>query len=334
MKNFNAPAAVTIPLDRRIAAQAARWFILLTSGEAGPKEQREFEAWRDADAEHERAWQRAQEVSRMAGLVPPKVGKAVLCRSVSAELKRRQTMKVLLALMTAVPAGWLATTAVPWRIWSADYSTAIGERRVVALPDGTQVHLNTASAIDVAFDAGRRTLLLRAGEVMVATAPDPLAAYGDAARPFVVVTGHGSARPVGTRFIVREQSGLTQVAVLEGAVELHPAKAGDIHLLRAGRAAGFDDIRSGVETALPSGAGLWTRGILAADDMRLDQLLGELSRYRSGILQCDPDIAGLRITGAFQLGNIDEALGNIAQLLSLDIRYRTRFWVTLVPSKK
>lgn len=330
------PAAGTssLPLDRHIAEQAAKWFILLTSGEASSKEQHAFEAWRIANAEHERAWQRAQQVSKMAGLVPATVGKAVLCRPVSSKLKRRQAIQALVVLMTGVPSGWLVYKSTPWRAWSSDYSTAIGEQRAILLPDGTQIHLNTATAVDIAYDEQHRSLLLRAGEIMVTSAPDPITATGKAARPFLLITEHGSVRPIGTRFIVRQQSSESHVAVLEGAVELRPKDSKVTQLLGVGRAASFDAAQIISEQALPVGSGLWTSGIFAAEDMRLDQLLSELGRYRSGFLACDPALADLRITGAFQLNNIDGALNNIAQLLSVDIRYRTRFWVTLVPTKE
>lgn len=314
-----------LPLERSVAASAARWFLLLASGEASERELRALSAWRQADPQHERAWQRAEQVSRTAGLVPAGIGQAVLCRPAPAARQRRQAIKTMMLLIMAAPAGWLAVTAAPWQRWRADYATVTGEQKTVQLPDGTEVVLNTASAIDVAFDQQQRRLLLREGEIMVSTAPDARR------RPFVVATAEGRLLPRGTRFSVRQQARQTAITVLEGAVELQPLHGGQTHLLRAGHAASFSASAIAPEQPAPVSASLWTRGIVAADNLRLDQLLAELGRYQRGILDCDPDVAGLRVTGGFQTRDIDGALNNIANLLALDIRYRTRFWITLIP---
>lgn len=320
-----AGAMSELPLDRSVAASAARWYLLLVSGEASARELRALSAWRQADPQHERAWQRAEQVSRTVGLVPAKIGQAVLCRPAPATIARRKALKTMVLLMTAAPAGWLAVQAAPWRRWNADYATATGEQKTVQLPDGTQVVLNTASAIDIAFDQRERRLLLRQGEIMVSTAPDPQR------RPFVVATAEGTLLPVGTRFSVRQDPLQTAITVLEGAVELHPLHGGRMQLLRASRAASFSASEIAPEQQASASAGLWTRGIVAADNLRLDQLLAELGRYQRGILDCDPAVADLRVTGGFQTRDIDGALNNIANMLALDIRYRSRFWITLIP---
>ena len=64
-------------------------------------------------------------------------------------------------------AGWglgvstaaLMTALVVWQqapALLADYHTGVGERRVITLADGTRVTLNSASALDVAFDEHER----------------------------------------------------------------------------------------------------------------------------------------------------------------------------------
>ncbi len=79
---------------------------------------------------------------------------------------RRAALKTLIALVVAGPAAWAA-----WRVdpldWTADYRSAPGERREVALADGSTLLLNTASAVDVMFGSTVRLLRLRAGEIAV-----------------------------------------------------------------------------------------------------------------------------------------------------------------------
>jgi len=45
--------------------------------------------------------------------------------------------------------------------------------------------------------------------------------------------------------------------------------------------------------------------VLYADDMELGAFIAELARYRPGVLRCAPEVAGLRISGAFQLADTD-----------------------------
>jgi len=71
--------------------------------------------------------------------------------------------------------------------------------------------------------------------------------------------------------------------------------------------------------------------VLAADNMRLDAFLAELGRYRKGWLRCDPQVAALRISGAFQLADTDAVLANLAHLLPVQISARTPYWVTVLP---
>ncbi|CAN5587118.1 FecR domain-containing protein [soil metagenome] len=320
------PAAA---LNEAVALQAAQWFFLLKSGEANAAEHDDFARWRTADPMHELAWQRAERVSLKFGVLPQSIALPVLGRT--ARTDRRTAVKTLAALLTAAPAGWLAWRASPARDWTADHRTATGERRDIVLPDGTRVQLNTASAIDVAFDGTQRTVRLRAGEILVDTAPDTVPAGHPAYRPFVVETEQGRLKALGTRFVVRHDTLRSRVAVFEGAVEVTPAEAGVAPLTVAG---GHQAFFSGTEVRSPEPidphAADWSRGILHVRDMRLADFAAELGRYRPGLLRCDPAVAELRISGAFQLRDTTPVLDSLPQALPVDVIYRTRFWVTLV----
>lgn len=317
------------PIDRAIARQAAHWLTTLYGGNAAPEDVKACEYWRAADPEHERAWQRAQRINQRFGVVPASLGLPALGRRERGE--RRRALKTLLVLMTAVPAGYAAWRNTPWREWSADVRTATGERRELQLADGSRVHLGTATALDVIFDGNQRLLRLHAGEILVTTGADSEAA---AHRPFIVQTEHGRIRALGTRFVVRKEEAASQtsVGVLEHAVEIRPqAASGSPFVLQAGQQVRFDSARiDAVEAADPHAAD-WARGVLFADRMRLADFARELNRYRPGLLRCDPAVAELRITGAFQLDNTQSILDALPDTLPVEVHYRTRYWVTLAP---
>ena len=313
-------------LNERVALQAAQGFLLLASGEASPAERTQWEHWRRADPAHEVAWQRAELVSHKFNLLPAALAKPVLGRSGRGIANRRASIKNLALLLTAAPAAWLAWRASPAHEWLADQHTVTGEQRSLELPDGTRLVLDTASAIDIEFDGALRLVRLRKGAILITTAPDPAAQH----RPFVVATAQGRLRALGTRFSVRQDEAQTQVAVFEGAVEVRTAQASAPPVvLQAGEQTGFTASRVDAVKANGPHADDWSRGVLYANNMRLQDFAAELGRYRPGILRCDPAVAELRISGVFQLRNTTPVLESLPQALPVDVLYRTRYWVTL-----
>jgi len=313
-------------LDEQTALAAAEWYFLLGSGEASEAERHACQTWRQSDPRHELAWQRAQQIGRNFASLPAELALPSLNRN--RRNARRAAVKALVLLLTAAPAGWLAWRSAPAREWLAEHRTATGEQRQLTLADGTRLHLNTATALDVEYDGQHRLIRLHAGEVLVETAPD-----GDAHRPFFVTTPDGSARALGTRFIVRRETEGSLVAVLQGAVEIRPARAPEQALvLAAGQQARFDRQATGTAETADAHADDWSRGILFVRNMRLADFLAELDRYRPGVLRCDPAVAGLTLSGAFQLGDIEQVLASLTESLPVTLRYRSRYWVTVEPA--
>ncbi|MNR82271.1 fec operon regulator FecR [compost metagenome] len=319
------------PIDRAIAREAAQWLASLYEDQT-PEDVAACSRWRAADPEHERAWQRAQGINQKFGIVPAPLALPALGRKVRVD--RRRAIKALLLLMTAVPLGYASYRYAPWASINADYQTAKGEHREIQLADGTLLHLGTATSVDIVFDGMQRLLRLHAGEIEVSTGSDTgHAAY----RPFIVQTTHGQIRALGTRFVVRRDDGaaITRVSVLEHAVEIRPQAAHNkLVILNAGQqtrfsASGF----AAIEQADPHVAD-WTQGVLFASKMRLDDFAAELNRYRPGLLRCDPAVADLRITGAFQLDNTDNILNALPDTLPVEVLFRTRYWVTIVPPEQ
>lgn len=319
------PAAELPAVERNVAREAARWLMRLSSGRATDADVHACDQWRASKAEHEHAWQRAQRVNARFGLIPSALGMAALNRP---DLKRRRAaLKTLIALIVAGPVGWAA-----WRVdpldWRADYRSAAGERRDVVLADGSTLHLNTASAVDVLFDDATRLLRLRAGEIAVHAVADP----ASHPRPFIVRTRLGDMEAQASRFCVREEGGRCQLSVQEGRVRVSSAgQPGRYVDVSAGEQSSLSLDGAAAATPADPHASDWLRGVLYASALRLDAFAAELGRYRQGILRCDPEIAHLRISGAFQLHDTDAVLAALPATLPVQVRYRTPYWVTIAP---
>lgn len=313
-------------IQHDLLKEAANWAMTFQYDTPSDSERQAFEQWRQKSPAHEEAWTRTQAVFHVFDQLPAEIGKEAV-EKLDRRHKRRHTLRMLGTLLFAAPLGMLAVSQAPWRRWTADVATGTGERKPLVLPDGSQLVLNTRSAVNIAQSQTERRLHLLAGEILVTTQPDSFAVP----RPFLVDTSAGLVRALGTRFSVRQLDGDTfRVAVLEHAVEVRPL-AGPSRRVQAGEQADFD-IR-GVSTPRPlqDADVFWEQGILLAKDMRLEDVLAELGRYRSGVLRCDPTLSQLRVSGALSLKDTDAALASLAESLPLRIVTYSSYWVELVP---
>lgn len=321
----HAPTETPEP-DPATVQRAAEWMARLWSGEASAADQAACAAWRAAHAGHEQAWQQLLAFEHQLASVPAAMARhALRAPAQAAGAARRRAMRLLGLGLAVGGIGYVVRESEAWTLATADLRSGTGENRSVTLPDGTQMVLASASAVDLRYTAGERLIVLRAGEILVTSAPGPAPAA-----PLRVRSRQGTVQALGTRFSVRQDAGASHVAVFEGAVDIRPAQASAAPLrIAAGQGTSFT--ASGVQppATVPDSAAAWSRGILVADAMPLGELTAELARYRPGLLRCDPAVAGLRVSGVFSLHDTDRALHNLTLSLPVAVTYRTRYWVSV-----
>ena len=262
------------------------------------------------------AWQQLQTQHEH---LPPAAHASLLRACVQANAPRRHAVKTLALLLACGASLQAFERRSPWRGWMADYRTAVNQRRVVTLNDGTQLTLNTSSAVNIVYDGEQRRIQLLAGEIFIATAKDAVQ------RPFFVDTPHGSLQALGTRFTVRLHDGYASAGVLEGAVAVLAGDGARRLVLRPGEGAHFDGTGAHRQALAPYG-GAWLNGMLVARDMRLADFLAELSRYSDHPLGCTPAVASLRVSGSYPLTDVDAILDAVSASLQLRRNTVTRFW--------
>jgi transmembrane sensor len=310
------------PAELKAISMAARWYARLQSDVATEAERSAWNDWLVADPVHRQAWQRIAAVGEQMASVPAALAAPAL-RGV--DRSRRQLLRSVIVLVPATSLGWLAWRSDTSQQLLADYRTAVGERREFRLADGSLLLLNTDTSVNLKYDSQQRVLELLRGEILVATAADPLQ------RPFKVHTRHGVVRALGTRFIVRAQPLGAEVAVLEKAVEVTASRAGLAVRLEAGQATAFTDHSVGPLRPIDATVGAWQQGSIIAIDRPLVELLADLSRYRTGVLRCDPRIAHVKVSGAFPIDDTDLALAALESGFSLRVTRYSRFWVNVSP---
>lgn len=308
-------------LDRQVLEAAATWYVQLNGGRPSEAEHQAWRAWLEQHPAHAKAWARVEKLQQQLGSVPQDVALPTLA---GVRARRRAVLKTLAILVAAGGLGLGARE--PAKGWMAEHRTARGERRTLRLADGSRMDLNTASAVDLSFGSELREVLLRHGEILIETATD------SARRPFIVHLPQGSVRALGTRFSVRSEDGQARVAVFEHAVEVRPLHwQGVPRRLDAGQTLSFDAQGMAAPQVLAAGEGAWRQGMLSVVNQRLADVVAELARYRRGYLQCAPEVAELRLSGAFSVDNTDLALENLSTSLPVRVRYLTRYWARVEP---
>ncbi|MBC3205607.1 DUF4880 domain-containing protein [Pseudomonas sp. SWRI111] len=313
--------------DPAIVEQAIQWLVRLRFNQADEQTQRTFEHWLQQHPEHGLAWQRVETLGDELAGVPAQLARQTL-NGTRQGMRRRESLKLLGLLATVGTAAWLGRDYTPVPAMFAQQRSSTGEQRRFQLDDGSLVQLNSDSAVDSDFDAQRRLIILRRGEIIVNVGADQ---HSPQARPFWVQSRDGIMRAQSSRFLVRERDDGTLVAAQQGSVTVFPGSSQTpaSRGVQAGNQLLFTS--TGTQMFRDNGLDLWSwgDGVISARNMRLSDFIAELSRYRPGILRCAEEVADRRVSGTFQLADNDQVLALIAQSLRLHIDYRTRYWVSV-----
>lgn len=198
-----------------------------------------------------------------------------------------------------------------------NHVTSIGERAVIELPEGSVIHLNTQSQASVEFTDGVRFVSLLSGEAFFDVATDK-------DRPFVVQTANATVRALGTRFNVRSGPSGSDIAVLEGAVEVKGEVESDDsakvfkQTVEKGQLLSYNVERGVTEFGTQNVDVLtaWINGRVEFSNVSLAEAVAEINRYQTKPITIrDPEIRALNISGSF---DIDTTSGFIAALSRMD----------------
>lgn len=178
-------------------------------------------------------------------------------------------------------------------------ATAVGAQRTVVLSDGTEVTLNTDSAIQIHYSGAGRYIRLLSGEALFDVAHD-------ADRPFHVRYPGGRIRNIGTKFLVRSTSGQSSVTLIEGELAVRPQQGtrstGEEAFLKPGERYRVDFVRNHLVIDRPSVAALtsWKDGRAIFDGIPIRTAAEEMNRYAPHIrVVVESELGNLPISGVF-----------------------------------
>jgi transmembrane sensor len=293
------------------AREAAEWLTKLNRRGVSNEMLEAFYRWRREPA-NAAAFARIEDVWQNAGSLEGDPEIAFAVRDVlAAKAKPRffwGRRMVLAGGLSAVAAG------IAVGLWPRvlDYRTAVGEQRFVTLEDGSRIHLNTDSRIEVAFSGATRRVRLERGEAWFEV-------EHDAARPFVVGTDDAKVRAIGTSFAVRLYADGTRVVLATGRVEVRDA-AGSQTMLAPAQAVRISSGRlGGAESVDIASEAAWRSGHLSFNDIDLANAVSEVNRYSVHRIMLDaPGFATRKVNGLFAIGDEQAFVDAVSALFPLD----------------
>jgi len=292
--------------------EALEWFSRLRQPGCDEGERQVFAAWcqvpqnAQAYAELETFWQQLQPAP--ARPQP---------RQLTA---RRSHLGKWLALVFLLVMGTLAYLYWPlMQRLGSEMHTDVGERRSLRLADGSTVHLDSASAMNVDLRGRTRQLHLVQGQVYLEVLLD--------GRAMEVDVGDARIQVFGTRLQIARFADHNELVVLSGKAMV--VQGGEQRLVSAGERVTFDATRiDPVQKADMKTADSWRNGRLRATDMPLGQVLERLAGYQGQRLwMLDEQAAHRRVSGDFSLDRPAESLAALASTQQLQLQGVLGHWL-------
>jgi transmembrane sensor len=203
------------------------------------------------------------------------------------------------------------------------YSTSVGQRLTIPLPDGSLVTLDTASAVRIRYTVGERSVDLMQGQALFKVAKHQPA-------PFQVYAGDQRITALGTVFDVRIELDRVRVSLLEGSVRVASVSPSDLGapqrevVLDPGQALEQRGAIVRVANINPTRTKSWIDGVLDFDDEPLASAVAEVNRYSEHkIILEGVEIPALRISGIFTAGDTERFAQTMAELFSLQVAHDT-----------
>jgi transmembrane sensor len=312
-----------------VNAEAVSWFTRLRAPDAASADRHEFKQWLAADIEHELAYARIKQEWRDVGALESWArGELSQLNLTSANRTRRSRTLWVTGLATA--ASLLLLVIWLQRVESAGapvmvITTAKTEQLRLALDDGSSLHVNTASELEVRYTARVREVVMKRGEIIFDV-------DHDLSRPFVVRAGEHSVIAVGTRFAVRRgDDGEWAVTVIEGRVAVVPGAPGDYTAIVGQNVSAWQegvllDANEQVEIdssgqirpeqqADADAATAWQQGMLKFHNTPLRVAAKEISRYTHREIQVADGVPDYAVTGIIHIRNRESMVSLLAEVV-------------------
>ncbi len=288
------------PEENTLTEQAATWFLRIQQSDCSDADQKAFEVWLAASeanrAEYQQytqLWQNLDQLERKPKQSPSK--KAYLAIT-----------SVMMLMLMFGSLQWLSD-------YEQIHTTAVGDRHQITLADGTTIDMNTDTVIRVALWGYSRKVTLERGEASFKIGDERF-------RSFVVFSGNGTLRDIGTEFNVTKETDKTTVSVLEGAVEVTlDNQSQATKLLYGGQQLTYSNYDiSSISPVNAEATVAWHKDRLIFRELPLDEVVQQINRYHVRPIRLgDQQLSQLKVSGEFNSTDRAGLVQALKTLLSL-----------------
>lgn len=269
------------PDQQLIIEEAAKWLIMLSSGDYSQNDLDRLEKWKQQSHEHLKTFEELQQFLGQMDVLKsqnlqsqhPLVQNNILRKTKT----KARTAPVLWSgsLIIAVIAIW-AVSQLPYQRWNADHSIEAQQWQQNILSDQSSVQLAGQTAYNLRYSSNQRKIDLVEGNILVDVTKDHV-------RPFVIDLGDIQVQALGTKFIVNYNRDQIKVSMIESKTRIY-----SVHhrfepiVLQTGQSFNFNGHDVQVEKINPDILQkAWQRKKLVVNDVSLDQVLDLLESYQS-----------------------------------------------------
>ncbi|MCH4248292.1 FecR family protein [Acinetobacter populi] len=307
-------------IPEEILLQASQWQARLWAEDASEDDQHACLNWRQAHPDHEQAWQLLNGFNQQFEQVPKQQQKILLGQdspSLTEWIKKGSALCAILGI------GFVIYQQHYLAIWTADYSTKVGEIRHIQLSDGTQLVLASNSAVD--FDANTRKIDVLKGQIFVETG------HKYPHLPALQVHSNNTViQPLGTQFTVKQSKKDLAIAVYEGAVKISSDQINPAIILKSGWQVQFNPDQPQINPSPADSLQLaWIRNKLVVEQIPLCDFLKQVSEYHRGYIHCDQTLQTLKVSGTYSLDNTQQILEQMTQILPVQLNSYSDYIVTV-----
>jgi transmembrane sensor len=319
---ISATCAAGEETGRETDTQAMAWVMRIASGEATAADAAALQRWRDQSPANHQAFAQAKLLWEVLG---PAARELELKQAAVVRVPRARSRPTL--GRRAFIGGALAASAAgvtyvgsqpPFRFWpslgemQADYRTAVGEQRQIAVVSDVALMLNTRTSIGVRSNA--RGIDLISGEASITTS-------GRDVGQFEVYAAGGRTTAAVARFDMRRDGENVCITCLAGSVDV--SFRNDTVTLQPAHQVTYDS--SGLRRAAPVDVTVvtaWQQGQLMFRHAPLSRVVDEVNRYRAGrIVILNEALAQRDVVATFQLSRLDQVVDHLTQAFNARARF-------------
>jgi len=310
--------------DDLIAEQAIEWFSRMQTESITAEERMQFLHWQAESPEHKLAYAEITDFLDNSDFIQALSETKLSSNDDELAVFKKSKQSYWLPSALAACLGLLAILFDPFIFLQADYQSDIGSQKTIHLSDGSDVILNTDSAIAIDFNETERRVRLLKGEAYFAV-------YSNKDKPFIIDSGETETEVLGTKFIVKNNAAGDEVSVIEGLVKVSSLNHDQSIQLRPEQQVSNSSSGLNPVVAIKSkDVSAWLKQRLIYKNTPLIQVINDLERYLPTVIFIqDKSLLDYKINARLDISKPELVLATLQKTLPITVTELSP-WISII----